>query len=82
MIRSISALALVLLLAGCGVSPEQKMYVESHLPAGCTVHDLGSYGSIDMLVVVTCNGRQTTSTIGYNSHGKTHELNVALTIGN
>jgi hypothetical protein len=48
-------------LAGCETSEEEKNRVEEALPEGCVLIDLGQYGNIDALVMITCEGRKTTS---------------------
>jgi hypothetical protein len=84
MIRLFVVTFALLVLVGCGVSPEQRERVKSVLPDGCKILELGEYGQIDAvlseLVVVICNGRQTVSTNTYEKHGKTHRTSVAVSI--
>jgi hypothetical protein len=80
MIRLFVVTFALLVLVGCGVSPEQRERVKSVLPDGCKILELGEYGQIDELVVVICNGRQTVSTNTYEKHGKTHRTSVAVSI--
>jgi hypothetical protein len=49
------------------------------LPEGCVVNDIGSYGSIDNLIIITCDGRQVqaTHTYMYQSNGKSSETDRA-----
>ena len=57
--------------------PSQKeiQNLERALPAGCTAHDVGSYGRIDNLIVIECEGRAVTTAYTYmhEQHGKTSE---------
>ena len=58
---AILGLALVA-LASCKPTEEQKQRLNETLPDGCVVHDIGSYGSINRMVIVVCDGRNVTST--------------------
>ena len=51
------------------------------LPEGCVVHDVGSYGRIDRLLIIDCEGKQVTSTYGYmrQQNGKTTEVDFSTT---
>ncbi len=80
MIRHVLAASALLLLAACTPSPEQVLKVKSVLPSGCVVHDAGSYGSIDQLVVVVCDDRKTVSTNTYERHGKTHRTSAVFAV--
>ncbi|MCW2194977.1 hypothetical protein AB7M45_007750 [Bradyrhizobium elkanii] len=51
--------ACALLLSGCNPSAEQRARVNSQLPPGCTIRELGTFGSIENLVAVICDGRST-----------------------
>ena len=70
-----------LLLAACEPTAEQVSNVRSQLPEGCELLDLGAYGEIDRLVVVTCDGRQTVSTnsVIIKRAGKTTTRDAAST---
>lgn len=69
--RYLLIVASALTLAGCDPTDEQVAKVRAALPAGCVVRDLGSYGDINHLVVVTCNDRRT-QTQNFRQHqGKT-----------
>lgn len=80
-IKVAAVAALCLLLAACEPTVEQMNNVRSHLPAGCELLDLGAYGEIDRLVVVTCDGRKTVSTnsVIIKSSGKTTIRDAAAT---
>lgn len=43
---------------------KQRDYIEHQLPEGCVFYDLGGFGEIDQVVMVRCEDRITTSTIG------------------
>lgn len=76
--RLIGGAGLIVALGACQASPEQKAYVRENLPAGCEVHDLGPYGGLIQLVVVTCEGRASTaSNFGWRS-GKTTNYGAAV----
>lgn len=62
----ITAIAVVL-LAGCKTAQEELAAINSRMPEGCTMIDLGSYGDIDNLMVATCDGRATETTMGQRS---------------
>lgn len=57
--KLLTAAAAALLLTGCNPSPEQRARVNSQLPPGCTIRELGTFGSIENLVAVICDGRST-----------------------
>jgi hypothetical protein len=64
---------MLLALASCDdPRPEQRARFESALPEGCEIIDLGRYGSIDEMVAIVCDGRQTvtTETRNVRSSGK------------
>ncbi len=56
-------------------SQEEIQNLERALPEGCVAHDVGSYGRIDNLIVIECEGRAVTTTYTYmhQQHGKTSE---------
>jgi hypothetical protein len=58
---------IALTLAGCQPTPEQEEKIKAGLPPGCTLKDLGRYGDIDSVLVVTCDDRRTTA-INYMTH--------------
>lgn len=74
---------LVLSLAACGEpTAEQIARVNAALPEGCTLTDLGSYGSVQHLIVVNCVDRTVhTSTAQYiKSYGKTSASVAEVTV--
>lgn len=64
-----------------GPSPDEIQNLQNVLPEGCTSHDVGSYGKIDNLVIIECDGRRVSAsyTYMYESHGKTSETDRAAT---
>lgn len=62
-----------LLLAGCAQTEEEKAVVRTKLPAGCQLMELGEYGSIRNLIIVTCRNRDTTTINSREQHGKAHQ---------
>lgn len=52
----------LLFLAACKPTEEEKQNLMNALPEGCVVNDIGSYGSIDNLIIITCDGRQVEAT--------------------
>lgn len=60
-------------------SQEEIRNLESVLPEGCTATDIGSYGKIDNMVIITCEGRRVdaTYTYMYEKHGKSSETDRA-----
>ncbi len=56
-------------------SAEEVQKLEQALPDGCVAHDVGSYGRIDNLLVIECDGRTVTTTYTYmhEQHGKSSE---------
>lgn len=64
--------AALLLLAACKPSEEEQRNLRNALPEGCVVHDIGSYGEIQRLIVIECTGRMvtTTYTTDLRSNGK------------
>lgn len=69
MIARLAILGAALLLAGCNEpTPEQRLRVRQSLPPGCTLFSLGDYGHFEDLVVITCDGRATTSLNQFWTH--------------
>lgn len=56
--RTLIVVLAALSLAACEPTEKQKARVRGALPPECSLVDLGSYGDVDDLVVVTCGGRQ------------------------
>lgn len=75
---AIASLSL-LLLAACEPTEEQKTKLKNALPKGCVAHEIGSYGSIDQLIIIECTGREVTAAYTYmrQSNGKTTETDRA-----
>lgn len=69
-----------LVLAACDPTPEQQAKVRAALPPGCTVQDVGEYGSINHLVIVNCIGHQTRTQNFMERHGKTSTSNAIVQI--
>lgn len=64
-----------MLLSGCEVEDEAQLtLIQTRLPEGCTIGDLGEYADIRHVLIVTCEGRDTLSLNGYFSRhsGKTN----------
>lgn len=59
--RYIIAAIALLSLAACDPTEEEKNNVRNKLPSGCYLTDLGTYGEIRRLIVVTCDNRKTTT---------------------
>lgn len=55
------ALLSLLALSACDPSESEKAHMAANLPAGCVLRDLGSWGDIEHVVMVLCDGRKTTS---------------------
>lgn len=74
----LAATALVL-LAACQPTEEEKQNLKKALPEGCVAHDVGSYGSIDQLIIIECTGRKVTASYSYmhQQNGKTSETDRA-----
>lgn len=68
MIGRLAIVGVALLLTGCKPTAEQHQHVLQALPPGCSIFSLGPYGSFDDLVVITCDGRVTTSLNQHWSH--------------
>lgn len=67
--RTIALAALAIMLAGCDDQrPAQLTRIQSGLPKGCLIRDLGSYGRLDAIMVVVCDGRQTTTTTMWDEY--------------
>ena len=62
-----------------GPTPEEVERLKNALPAGCAAHDIGSYGNIDNLVIIECEGRDVSASYTYmhESHGKSSETDRA-----
>jgi len=73
------AAAALLILAACQPTEEEKQNLQKALPEGCVAHEVGSYGSIDQLLIIECTARHVTSTYSYmhQQHGKTSETDRA-----
>ncbi len=66
---------------GCtGPSPQEEAYVSQALPEGCKVSDLGSYGTIAHLVVVTCDGRKSQTSAFNLRVGKTYREYITAVV--
>lgn len=72
MLKITALIATVLLLAACEPTEEEKTNLRAVLPEGCVIHDVGSYGSLEQLLVIVCDGRNVTNTGFYvtRSNGK------------
>lgn len=57
-----------LALAGCDSPEDARARVNSQLPAGCQLKELGSYGRIDSLVIIICDGTKTAALNYTESH--------------
>jgi len=71
-----AVLVSVLFLAACyEPTPEQQQKLKQSLPEGCTVIEVGQYGSIDSLIIIECEGRRVTASYTYmhQQNGKTSE---------
>lgn len=56
MIRKIGILTAVVFLSACSESKEESLVrIEANLPEGCQFFDLGTYGKINTLVMITCD---------------------------
>lgn len=62
MIKVLFGSLMALALTACKPTEEEVKRVRDELPQGCELKYLGSYGSIDNLVIAVCDGRRTTST--------------------
>lgn len=54
----------VLVLAACDPTPEERAKLDSVLPEGCKVYEVGSFGDIKSLVIVKCKGEDVTTANG------------------
>jgi hypothetical protein len=61
-----------LALTGCDPSADEQAHMREVLPPGCTISDLGSYGDIDHVITVICDGRRTQTQSYEERHGKSH----------
>lgn len=77
--RTLFAISAVLVLAACEPSEEEKGNLKKALPEGCVAHDIGSYGSIDNLLIIECEGRRVTTTYShmFRQNGKVSETDRA-----
>ncbi|MGA0540691.1 lipoprotein [Neotabrizicola sp. VNH66] len=66
--RIITALSAALFLAACETEEEQRDRINRTMPDGCVMSDLGEYKEIDRLIVIQCDGRKTTTTVGTDIH--------------
>lgn len=73
MSKVVLAAAAVTILSACGPTDEQRARVRAALPPGCQIVDLGTYGNIESMVALICDGRQTTSLNVEDGHGKTSD---------
>lgn len=53
-VKVLLVLMSLLALSGCESKEDAKARIERTLPEGCTLIDLGSYGSISQLVAIRC----------------------------
>ena len=72
----------VLALTGCNEEERKRELdgINGQLPEGCAVADVGRYGAIPHVLVVICKGRDTTSTNGSWTSGKTKKYAVTFQI--
>lgn len=77
--KIILASAALLVLVACEPTEEEQQNLRNALPEGCVAHEVGSYGSIDQLLIIECTARHVTSTYSYmhQQHGKTSETDRA-----
>ncbi|MNX90058.1 hypothetical protein D3C86_1220890 [compost metagenome] len=54
--------------------------IRQSLPAGCEFRDLGSYGDINHVVAVICDGRKVSSISHIEYHGKYSRSGLTVTI--
>lgn len=54
----------VLVLAACEPTPEERAKLNSVLPEGCKVYEVGSFGDIESLIIVKCKGEDVTTANG------------------
>lgn len=54
--------------------------IRQNLPAGCEFRDLGSYGDIDHVVAVICEGRKVSTLSHREQHGKYSRYGLSVTI--
>lgn len=64
-----------------GPSPKEIQNLENLLPEGCKSHYVGSYGKIDDLVIIECDGKKVSAAYTYMQqyHGKYSEVDRAAT---
>ena len=68
------------ILCACEPTAEEQEKVQRVLPAGCSIHDLGSYGAVNHLVVVRCDGKPTQTGNFRLPHGRTSHTISIVTI--
>lgn len=62
-------------------SVDELNRIKQGLGEGCVFKDLGSYGKIDHVVMVQCEGKTATTTSSFDRHGKhSRDHNVAIEI--
>ncbi len=72
MIKTTLLTASLLLLAACETEEEQRGRIEKALPEGCHMIDLGSYRTIDHLVMIDCPTGYTMNGMERRWTGKYH----------
>lgn len=86
---TIKALALpliaLLMLGACksdATVARERSNVVRQLPEGCALHDLGEYDEIEQMVVIICEGRDTTTTntMWMESQGKSATYKQAVSV--
>lgn len=73
-------LPLLVLLAACEPTEEEKFRLKNALPDGCEVISVGEYGSIRELIIVTCPNRNVTTTSIILPNNKTTKQISAVVI--
>lgn len=73
-------LPLLVLLAACEPTEEEKFRLKNALPEGCEVTSVGRYGSIKELIIVTCPNRNVTTTSTMLPGHKTTKQNSTVVI--
>ena len=75
------ALVLVLFLSACvEPTPEEKENLDKALPEGCAVVYDDRWGSIQQMVVITCDGKTVTSINAKTPQGKTSYTHAVVVI--
>jgi hypothetical protein len=72
-----------LALAGCNEEGRKRELdgINTKLPEGCAISDMGGYANIDHVLVVVCEGAKTISTNTSWVSGKTKQGGVTVQIG-